>query len=71
MQVNTVEDAKAVNRYRMLGRYLPRRRDCSTVGGREARTVIDKRSLIFRFPLEQDHPIGTVVRPTADEEFLR
>ena len=40
-------------------------------GGMEARIVLAKASLIFRFPLEQDHPIGTVVRPLAAEEFLR
>ena len=41
------------------------------IGGKEARTAMGKESLIFRFPLEHDHPQGVVVRPMANEEFLR
>ena len=41
------------------------------IGAKETRTVLAKGSLIFRFPLEQHHPIGTVFWPMANEEFLR
>ena len=33
--------------------------------------VVDKGSLIFRFPIEKDYPEGTVIRPLADDEFLQ
>ena len=41
------------------------------MGGQEAKTVINKGSLVFRFPLERDYPEGTVVRPLEDNEFLQ
>ena len=33
--------------------------------------VIDKGSLVFRFPLERDYPEGTIVRPLTENEFLQ
>ena len=41
------------------------------LGEREAKMVIGKGSLIFRFPIEGNYPEGTVVRPLADDEFLQ
>ena len=41
------------------------------IGGQEAKTVINKGSVVFRFPLERDYPEGTVVRPLEDNEFLQ
>ena len=41
------------------------------IGGKEARTVISKGSLIFRVPLENEYPEGTTVRPIRDNEFLQ
>ena len=41
------------------------------IGEQEAKTVINKGSLIFRFPLERNYPEGTVVRPLEDNEFLQ
>ena len=40
------------------------------LGEREAKMVVDKGSLIFRFPIEGNYPEGTVVRPLADDEFI-
>ena len=41
------------------------------LGEQEAKMVIGKGSLIFRFPIEGDYPEGTVIRPLADAEFLQ
>ena len=41
------------------------------LGEREAKMVVDKGSLVFRFPLERDHPAGTIVRPLDDNEFIQ
>ena len=41
------------------------------IGGQEAKTVVNKDSLVFRFPLERDCPEGTIVRPLEDSEFLQ
>ena len=41
------------------------------LGEQEAKMVVDKGSLIFRFPIERDYPEGTVIRPLADDEFLQ
>ena len=41
------------------------------IGDQEAKMVINKGSLVFRFPLERDYPEGTVVRPLEDNEFLQ
>ena len=41
------------------------------IGGQEAKTVVTKGSLIFRFPLERDYPEGTAVRPLTDDAFLQ
>ena len=41
------------------------------LGEREAKMVVGKGSLIFRFPIEGDYPEGTVIRPLADDEFLQ
>ena len=41
------------------------------LGEREAKMVIGKGSLIFRFPIEGNCPEGTVIRPLADDEFLQ
>ena len=41
------------------------------LGEREAKMVIGKGSLIFRFPIEGSYPEGTVIRPLADDEFLQ
>ena len=41
------------------------------IGGQEAKTVINKGSLVFRFPLERDYPEGTIVRPLDENEFLQ
>ena len=41
------------------------------LGEREAKMVVGKGSLIFRFPIEGNYPEGTVVRPLADDEFLQ
>ena len=41
------------------------------LGEQEAKMVVDKGSLIFRFPIERDCPEGTVIRPLADDEFLQ
>ena len=41
------------------------------IGDQEAKTVINKGSLVFRFPLERAYPEGTVVRPLEDNEFLQ
>ena len=40
------------------------------LGEQEAKMVIGKGSLIFRFPIEGNYPEGTVIRPLADDEFL-
>ena len=41
------------------------------LGEQEAKMVIGKGSLIFRFPIEGNYPEGTVIRPLADDEFLQ
>ena len=41
------------------------------LGEQEAKMVIGKGSLIFRFPVEGNYPEGTVIRPLADDEFLQ
>ena len=41
------------------------------LGEQEAKMVIDRGSLVFRFPLERDYPEGTIVRPMAENEFLQ
>ena len=41
------------------------------LGEQEAKMVVDKGSLIFRFPIERDYPEGTVVRPLAENEFIQ
>ena len=41
------------------------------LGEQEAKMVIDKGSLIFRFPIERDYPEGTVIRPLAENEFIQ
>ena len=41
------------------------------LGEREAKMVVGKGSLIFRFPIEGNYPEGTVIRPLADDEFLQ
>ena len=41
------------------------------IGRQEAKTVVSKKALVFRFPLERDYPAGTVVRPLTDDEFLQ
>ena len=41
------------------------------LGEQEAKMVVDKGSLIFRFPVERDYPEGTVVRPLAENEFIQ
>ena len=41
------------------------------LGEREAKMVVDKGSLVFRFPLERDHPEGTIVRPLDENEFIQ
>ena len=41
------------------------------LGEQEAKMVVGKGSLIFRFPIERNYPEGTVIRPLADDEFLQ
>ena len=41
------------------------------IGGREARTSINKSSLMFRSPLQVDYPEGTTVRHLRDNESLQ
>ena len=41
------------------------------IGGKEAWTVISKSSLIFRVPLDSEHPEGTTVKHIRDNEFLQ
>ena len=41
------------------------------IGGQEAKTVVNKGSLVFPFPLERDNPEGTIVRPLEENEFLQ
>ena len=41
------------------------------LGEQEAKMVVGKGSLIFRFPIEWSYPEGTVIRPLADDEFLQ
>ena len=41
------------------------------LGEQEAKMVVDKGSLIFRFPIESDYPEGTVIRPLAENEFIQ
>ena len=41
------------------------------LGEQEAKMVVDKGSLIFRFPIKRDYPEGTVVRPLAENEFIQ
>ena len=41
------------------------------LGEREAKMVVGKGSLIFRFPIEGNYLEGTVIRPLADDEFLQ
>ena len=41
------------------------------LGEQEAKMVVGKGSLIFRFPIEGNYPEGTVIRPLADDEFLQ
>ena len=41
------------------------------IGGKEARSVISKGSLIFRVPLERDHAEGATVRSLQEKEFLQ
>ena len=41
------------------------------LGEQEAKMVVGKGSLIFRFPIEGDYPEGTVIRPLADDKFLQ
>ena len=41
------------------------------LGEQEAKMVVGKGSLIFRFPIEGSYPEGTVIRPLADDEFLQ
>ena len=41
------------------------------LGEQEAKMVVDKGSLIFRFPIERDYPEGTVIRPLTDDEFIQ
>ena len=41
------------------------------LGELEAKMVVGKGSLIFRFPIEGNYPEGTVIRPLADDEFLQ
>ena len=40
------------------------------LGEQEAKMVVDKGSLIFRFPIERNYPEGTVIRPLAENEFI-
>ena len=41
------------------------------LGEQEAKMIVGKGSLIFRFPIERNCPEGTVIRPLADDEFLQ
>ena len=41
------------------------------LGEQEAKMVVDKGSLVFRFPIERNYPEGTVVRPLAENEFIQ
>ena len=41
------------------------------LGEQEAKMVVDKGSLIFRFPIERDYPEGTAIRPLAENEFIQ
>ena len=41
------------------------------LGEQEAKMVVGKGSLIFKFPIEGNYPEGTVIRPLADDEFLQ
>ena len=41
------------------------------LGEQEAKMVIDKGSLVFRFPIERDYPAGTVIRPLSEIEFIQ
>ena len=41
------------------------------LGEREAKMVVDKGSLVFRFPLERDHLEGTIVRPLDENEIIQ
>ena len=41
------------------------------VGEQEAKMVVGKGSLIFRFPIEGNYPEGTVIRPLSDDEFIQ
>ena len=41
------------------------------LGEQEATMVVDKSSLVFRFPIEREYPEGTVIRPLAENEFIQ
>ena len=41
------------------------------IGGREARTVMGKSSLIFKVPLDGEYPEGTTMRTLRENEFLQ
>ena len=41
------------------------------LGEQEAKMVVDKGSLVFRFPIERDYPEGTVIRPLSENEFIQ
>ena len=41
------------------------------LGEQEAKMVVGKGSLIFKFPIERDYPEGTVIRPLTDDEFIQ
>ena len=41
------------------------------IGEQEAKMVVDKGSLVFRFPIEGNYPEGTVIRPLAENEFIQ
>ena len=41
------------------------------LGEQEAKMVVGKGSLIFRFPIEGNYLEGTVIRPLVDDELLQ
>ena len=41
------------------------------LGEQEAKMVVDKGSLVFRFPIERNYPEGIVIRPLAENEFIQ